>query len=151
MRKTPTPDQVFAQLGAVWQKARGTRAMPARADINPALAGGALRYAALLDVVQGPPIDFRYRLIGQHTIDSYGSNFTGESHTGYFGTTPGRPAFDALVKCVQTRTPQEALGQFRNSNGTPCRARIHAWPLSDDGVSVTGLLAACVFIDADID
>ncbi len=77
MRKTHTPEQVFAQLGDVWQKARGTRAMPARADINPAQAGAALHYAALLDVVPGTPVDFRYRLLGQHMIDAYGRNITG--------------------------------------------------------------------------
>ncbi len=150
MSKTLTSEQVFAQLGAVWEKARGTRAMPARTEINPTLAGAALHYAALIDVVPGTPIDFRYRLLGQHTIDFYGFNFTGESHRSYFGNAPGRPAFEALVKCVETRAPQEALGQFQNSNGTPCRARIRAWPLSDDGVNATGLLAACIFVDAEV-
>lgn len=147
MRKTHTPEQVFAQLGDVWQKARGTRAMPARADINPAQAGAALHYAALLDVVPGTPVDFRYRLLGQHMIDAYGRNITGALHTQNFAPKPQRPVFEALARCVATRTPQEASTKgFRNHNGTPCRARVHAWPLSDDGATVTGLLAACIFV-----
>jgi hypothetical protein len=147
MRKTSTPEQIFAKLGDVWQKARGAREMPARADINPAQAGAALHYAALLDVVPGQPLDFRYRLLGQHMIEAYGLNVTGAKHTEQFAPKPHRPVYEALARCVETRAPQEAATiNFRNHNGTPCRVRVQAWPLSDDGTSVTGLLAACIFV-----
>jgi hypothetical protein len=80
-------------------------------------------------------------------IDAYGRNVTGALHTDQFAPKPARPVFEALARCVETRTPQEATTiNFRNHNGTPCRARVHAWPLSDDGTTVTGLLAACIFV-----
>ncbi len=89
MSKAHTPEQVFAQLGEVWQTARGNRTMPARAEINPARAGGALAYVALIDVVPSIPVHFRYRLIGQHLIDSYGRNVTGGLHSD-LTPRPGR-------------------------------------------------------------
>ena len=151
MRRAPAPKQIFAQLDAMWQAARAGRPMPARGDINPTLASGALPYTALLDVVPGDPPNFRYRLLGQHMIDSYGRNISGELHTDNFGPKPQRPVFEALARCVATRTPQEATTvNFRNHNGTPCRVCVHAWPLSDDGATVTGLLAACIFVPEEV-
>lgn len=149
MRKTHTPEQVFALLTDVWQTARGDRAMPARAEINPAKAGSALQYAALIDVVPGQPVDFRYRLIGQHMIDSYGRNVTGTLHSDLTHGRPERPGYDAYLRCVETQTPQTATADFRNHNDTPCRAEVSVWPLSDDGRKVTGLLAACIYVTVE--
>jgi hypothetical protein len=147
MRKTQTPEQIFAQLADVWQTARGNRVMPARTDINP--ASGRRFTMALIDVVPGSPVDFRYRLIGQHLIDSYGRNVTGALHSDLTHDRPERPGYDAYVRCVETRTPQAATVDFLNHNDTPCRARVSVWPLSDDGSTVTGLLAACIYMKID--
>lgn len=149
MTKTNTPEQVFDLLTDVWQAARGSRAMPARADINPAKAGAALQYVALIDVISGSPVDFRYRLIGQHLIDSYGRNVTGGLHSDLTHNRPQRPGYDAFVRCVETQTPQATMADFNNHNGTPSRARVRVWPLSDDGSKVTGLLAACIYQKID--
>jgi hypothetical protein len=149
MRKPHTPEQVFAQLADVWQTARGSRVMPARADINPARAGSALHYAALVDVVPGSPVDFRYRLIGQHLIESYGRNLTGALHSTFTHDRSERPGYDAYVRCVETQTPQAVTVDFLNHNDTPCRAQVCVWPLSDDGSTVTGLLAACIYVKID--
>ncbi len=146
MSKTHTPEQVFAQLANVWQTARGSRAMPARADINPAQAGASLQYVALVDVIPGSPVDFRFRLIGQHLIDSYGRNVTGALHSDLTHDRPERPGYDAFVRCVETQTPQAATTDFRNHNDTPCRAAVRVWPLSDNGSRVTGLLVSCIFL-----
>lgn len=151
MTKAISPEHLFARLGEVWQAARGARAMPARNDISPAKAGGMLHYTALLDVVDGDQIDFRYRLLGQHLIDSFGKNVTGALHGQTFPAAPVRPVFDALRRCVETGEPQEMAADFRNHHGTPCRARAQVWPLSEDGHRVTGLLAACVYLSPAID
>jgi hypothetical protein len=145
--KATSPQTVFAQLDETWRTARAGRLLPARTDLNPALAGGALRYAALLDVVQKQPLDFRYRLIGQHLIDSFGKNVTGKLHNDTFPARPIQPFCEALERCVTTGEPQEMMmGEFRNHNGTPCRVQGRAWPLSDDGTNVTGLLTGCVYM-----
>jgi hypothetical protein len=149
MRRHTAPEQVFAQLDGAWLAACNGRALPARADINPARAGGALHYAALVDVVRDRQhVDFRYRLLGQHLIEGYGRNLTGSSQLASFGDLPQRPFYDALVRCAETRAPQRALVEFENHNGTPCHARAHAWPLSDDGETVTGLLIGFVYVSA---
>ena len=148
MKKHTAPEQVFIQLDSAWQAARTSRELPARADINPARVGSALHYAALLDVVgDTPPVDFRYRLLGQHLIESYGRNLTGSTQLSSFGDLPGRPFYDALVRCAETKTPQDASVEFENHNGTPCQARARAWPLSEDGETVTGLLVGFVYLN----
>lgn len=149
MRNPYTPEQLFAHVGDAWQAARGNRAMPSRAEISAAKLGGALRYVAVLDVVPGEPMDFRYRVLGQHLIDSYGFNPTGRCHTEYFPPAPVRPFFHALVRCVENHTPQDMIADFRNFNQTPCRAQARAWPLSDDGVNVTGILAGLLYLSAE--
>jgi hypothetical protein len=58
------------------------------------------------------------------------------------------PFYDAYVRCVKTRAPQEMIADFRNHNQTPCRARGRVWPLSDDGATVTGLLGGCIYLGA---
>ena len=149
-KSTITPDQLFEKLNEAWNEARGERTMPRRADINPVKLGSALQYVSLLDVVAGSPVDFRYRLIGQQLIRAYGRNITGESHLSNFDKTPPRPFYDGFLRCAQTKAAQEMSTNFRNFNNTPCRAQARVWPLSDDGVSVTGLLGGCMYLMAEV-
>ena len=151
MPKQPTtPAQLFAKLNEAWTEARGERALPRRADINPVKLGGALQNVFLLDVVPGKPVDFRYRLIGEQLIRGYGRNLTGESHLSNFGKLFPAPTYDAFVRCTNTKQTQESSTNFRNFNGTPCRALSRVWPLSEDGASVTGLLGGCLYLVAEV-
>lgn len=148
MKKTITTDQLFQQLDAVWRTAAGLRPLPRRADIDPVKLGASLQYVSLLDVVRDDPMDFRYRLIGQQLITAYGHNITGALHSDYFMKAPVRPFYDAYVRCVNTRAPQDMIADFRNHNQTPCRAQAKVWPLSDDGAAVTALLGGCIYLGA---
>ncbi len=145
--KNPTPEVLFSKLDDAWTEARGTRALPRRADINPVKLGSTLQHVLLLDVIPGKLTDFRYRLLGQQVIRGYGRNITGESHLTTFEKTAPRPCYDAFVRCTQTKAPQVMSTEFRNFNGTPCRAELQVWPLSDDGETVTGLLGGCLYHD----
>lgn len=148
--KNPTPDQLFAKLDSAWTEARGTRALPRRADINPVKLGSALQFVSLLDVVPSNPLDFRYRLLGQQLIRAYGRNVTGESHLANFEKKPPAPFYEAFVRCTQTKAPQDMSTEFRNFNGTPCRAQARVWPLSEDGETVTGLLGGCLYLGLEV-
>ena len=147
MADRPTVQQIFQRIHAVWDATRGSAAMPRRADIDPVQFRTHLPYIALLDVVAGDPIDFRYRLLGQQVITGFGSNITGGLHTQHADkSTPVWPFFDAYKRCVATRQPQDIDSEFRNHNKTLVKMRARVWPLSDDGETVTGLLGGGMFV-----
>lgn len=152
MKRPVTPERLFAKLDEVWREARGIRLLPQRGDINPVKLGAALQYVSLIDVVQGDPIDFRYRLLGQQLIKYFGCNITGELHTKHSDrTSPTRPFYDAYMRCLTTRTPQDIEAQYRNHNQTVVRTRARVWPLSDDGSIVSGMLGGGVFLTPALD
>jgi hypothetical protein len=143
-----TAERLFEQLEQVWRDACAGRAMPRRGEISPAKLKACLPYVTLIDVVQGDPIDFRYRLLGQKLIDGFGANLTGELHTGHADrSSPTWPFYDAYCRCVATQMAQSLEHQFRNSNRTVVRMQARVWPLSDDGEKVTGLLGGGMFVE----
>jgi hypothetical protein len=144
-----TPDTLLDQLEKAWTNARGQRAFPRRADIDPAVLRGALPYASLIDVVAGERVDFRYRLLGQRLIEGFGQNITGGLHSEFADKNLASwPLYEAYLRCIATGQPQDIDHEFRNSNKTPVRMRARVWPLSDDGKRVTGLLGGGLFLVA---
>lgn len=144
-----TPDTLLDQLDHAWANARGQRAFPRRADIDPAVLRGALPYASLIDVVPGERVDFRYRLLGQRLIEGFGQNISGGLHSEFADKNLASwPLYEAYKRCVATGQPQEIDHVFRNRNQTPVRMRARVWPLSDDGTTVTGLLGGGMFFAA---
>jgi hypothetical protein len=144
-----TPDALLDQLHQAWTAARGQRAFPRRADIDPAVLRGALPYASLIDVVPGKRVDFRYRLLGQRLIEGFGQNITGALHSEFADKNLASwPLYDAYMRCVATGKPQDIDHAFRNRNQTPVHMRARVWPLSDDGKTVTGLLGGGMFLAA---
>jgi hypothetical protein len=147
MSQIVEPEKLFERIEAVWRQAHGSRSLPRRGDIDPAKLGGVLPHVALIDVIRDEPIDFRYRVVGQRLITAYGSNITGGTHRQL--ANPMRkewPMYEALVRCVHTKLPQNIDVGFRNRNQALLSARARVWPLSDDGETVTGLLGGCVFV-----
>jgi hypothetical protein len=59
-----------------WQARRGDRAMPARADIDPADITKLLPYIIISDLFDAP-VRVRYRLAGTAVTDSFGFNIAG--------------------------------------------------------------------------
>jgi len=126
--------------------------LPRRTDINPVKLGAALQYVSLIDVVQCDPIDFRYRLLGQQLIKYFGHNITGDLHTQHSDRTSStRPFYDAYVRCITTKAPQDIEAQYRNHNMTMVRTKARVWPLSDDGTTVSGMLGGGVFLTPLLD
>jgi hypothetical protein len=147
MKRKVTPEKLFARIEEVWRDACGARRLPRRRNIDPVKLGTLLQYVSLIDVVPSEPLDFRYRLVGEHVIRSYGSNITGGTHKDYASrSTHGRPIYNALVRCVATGEPQDIEGEFRNYNNTLVRMRARVWPLSEDDDSVSGLIGGAIFL-----
>ena len=69
--------QILRDIFAYWQSQRGTRAMPARADIQPMEIPRLLRHVYLIDVLSDPR-DYRHRLVGTAIGERYGDERTGK-------------------------------------------------------------------------
>ncbi len=64
---------------ALWQKLRGERELPSRSDLDPVQVPAAmLPHMQLLDIEPGPPIRYRWRLIGTHITGALGRDSTGK-------------------------------------------------------------------------
>lgn len=141
-------DALFTHVETCWRDAAAGRDMPRRSDISPSKLGRALPYVALIDVLHGLPMDFRYRLIGQHLIVNTGQNLTGKRSLELPATTPaGRPVYDTYVKCVQTAKPRRFDLEVLNMNGTKRRMQGLILPLSDDGRTADALLGVALYRD----
>jgi hypothetical protein len=139
-------DALFAHVEACWNQARGNAASPQRKDISPARLGRALPFVTLIDVIHGDPIDFQYRLIGQHLILNTGQNLTGKRSLELPATTPtGRPLYEAYVKSATTREGVRIDLDLMNMNGTKRRMQGLVLPLGAPGRPVAGLLGAALF------
>ena len=68
----------FVELRDYWNKKRGTRAMPSRADIDPLDLRSHLGSLVMIDVLPGAA-DFRMRLIGTSITNVYGRDSTGKT------------------------------------------------------------------------
>jgi hypothetical protein len=66
---------VLRRLVAHWQRMRGGRRMPARADFDPLDACYALGYISLIDV-RRDPLRFYFRLDGTKQVDLFGLDCT---------------------------------------------------------------------------
>jgi hypothetical protein len=96
---SPKPDQLaMPQLRFLlehWERLRGSRAMPGRAEISPLDLRPALGFVALIEG-QGDGCDFRYRLYGTESAQRTGFDMTGRS-LWTFPTEPWLLGFHAAV------------------------------------------------------
>jgi len=71
-----------------WREKRGSRAMPARADIRPRDIKPYLGWVCLLDALPGYA-DFRYRLVGSSVAEYFLGDGTGRTVGDAFAAHPG--------------------------------------------------------------
>ncbi len=131
------PDSI-GQLLAYWQSKRQGRAMPSRADIEPAEIKTFLPLSILVDVTydeRGEP-DFTYRLVGTREVEIRGSDPTGRRVAeAYHG-----PSVENVIGCyrqvVDSRAPFLDDEYFvREGDNFADEANLFL-PLSNDGERV---------------
>jgi hypothetical protein len=126
----------------VWQDLRGDRIGPKRDEIAPARLRAVLSSAYTIDVVDGGK-DFRFRFAGERIIQFMGRRYAGtllsEKHGSVFFDNMAR----MFTRCVTTIQPVSA-GPVQASLQGKEFLEIEALvlPLSDDGLTVTGLFGA---------
>ncbi|MBI1239320.1 MAG: PAS domain-containing protein [Alphaproteobacteria bacterium] len=146
-------DEIKDALLAIWrEEAAKAGGPPLRSVITPARLGARLLpYVSLLDVISGPPLDFRYRLIGEMMRTAFGANLAGQLHSTWVKAPKDgpKPVLEAYTACVETRLPATADRTFRTAHDTPKRLRVVVCPLvAEIGGPVTSLIGAGLFEEA---
>jgi hypothetical protein len=127
-----------------WAALKGERLGPSRADLNPAEMREQLGWIWLMDVLDGGD-DFRFRMGGDRVVQFFGERLSGNTLKAVL---PRAPAFfgrflDLATRLVETGAPVIG-GPSQTSYQPKSYLEIEAvlFPLSDDGVSVTGLMGS---------
>lgn len=129
---------------AHWCRLRGDRAMPARADLDPADIVPLLPHLLLLDV-QWEPMDFRYRLIGT-LVAELSAEHSGRWMRDLPHQAPPSHIFAACetvargAEPIITNVPYE--GKLRDIR----RLEDVMMPLSNDGLRVNMLFICADFL-----
>ncbi len=125
----------------IWDRLRGDRLAPARADFIPEDFVAVLPRMMLADVVrEGGELDFRYRLSGTGICDVHGADPTNMSAKDFKPPSYAAMIHQHYTEAVHTARPVLHLIMLDTSIKSRCYARL-LLPLSDDGANVTMLMA----------
>jgi hypothetical protein len=132
---------VARELYAYWQRVRGERRMPARADIDPIELKRILPFV-LLSKIQPNPWRVRYTLVGTRCVANAGMDFTNR----YLDEIDFSCDFDTnwleVYRTICTeRRPVMGLVNTSLKDGRVCELVEVLLPLSDDGETVTHCIA----------
>jgi len=129
----------LASLLAYWQQRRGSRTMPARADIEPADLKTLLPNIFMVDV-EYAPFRLRYRLIGSALVDVLGHDIKGKylDEMPLLFRTFAAGAYEEVLK-VQGPCYKEVKGIAAYFRVAYKRLLL---PLSTDGQTINIILGA---------
>lgn len=131
--------ETVTELFAYWHLKRGSRAMPARADIDPVDLKRLLPLLCLIDVVPDAR-RYVYRLVGTRDVEMRGFDPTGKSVAeGSYAESPGETEryLDQVVTACQ---PLIYRGTYRPFDTRIETDEVLFLPLSTDGTSVEMVL-----------
>ena len=130
----------FAGLFRLWDDKRGDRVLPARSDFDPSELKPWLGRLGLLDVLPGPPMDFRFRLCGTRTVEEYGVDLTGKrfSEACYVGSPA--TAQTSMGEFVRIGKPRYRNDPVKDINGFALMRERMYLPLAEDGSTINKIL-----------
>lgn len=104
----------FRDLLAYWERKRGPRAMPRRADIDPLELKGHLGSLVIVEVLPEPH-RYRFRLVGTRVVEAYGRDSTGKTVEEAFAADPAGRDFllELFGAIVERRAVVRASGPIR--------------------------------------
>ena len=131
---TSTP---IREMGRYLDGKRGERPLAARGDIDPSELVASLPYMVLVDIHTNPLRVF-YRLVGTKIAEFYGE-FTGTwMHERPISNAYRRIAENIYLTLVRTKQPIFGITEMRTRWGAIVSYEWGYFPLSADGVNVTG-------------
>lgn len=146
----PLPDlpagelPAHAEIRAYWAGKRERGRLPARRDIDPVEIPHLLRHLLLIDVL-GPPLDFRYRLLGDEILLRARPGLKGQRFREIDGKGPGSSVWHSACKVVETGLPRFGRAGYVGPDRYTAAVDDLLMPLSEDGSTVTQLLILAQF------
>lgn len=130
-----------------WNRKRGARRMPCRADIDPAeISAHLLPFLSLIEVVADDR-RYVYRLMGTAEVQVRGFDPTGKSVYEGFLAPDVADAISRYNKVVATRAPHLDPVPFKVDGAHYLTNETIFLPLSDDGSSVNKILVLATSSD----
>lgn len=131
------PNDILRDIYQYWLDMRGDRAMPSRADLNPADITALLPYVSLVDV-ERDPVRYRMRLIGTETVKAMAIDVTGK----YMDEIP---LIESLLKqnydwLIEEKHPYINFDKLKWSKKSYLEYYALGLPLSNNGKDVNMLM-----------
>jgi hypothetical protein len=140
----PPPEEARAlrPIIAYWERKRGSRAVPLRADIDPLELKEHLRQVFLVDALADG--EFRFRLLGGEITERYGRNSTGKTVREAYSHMPEIAAWcTRMFQAVVThKRPVLARGSLHAVRKEFFRFEAISLPLSREGIAVDMIFGA---------
>jgi hypothetical protein len=129
--------EVVRRIGNYLTRKRGDRPMASRADIDPTEIREFLPYVVLVDIHDNP-LRVYYRLVGTRIAEFYGE-FTGT----WMHDRPISEAYRQIAEkiyraLIDTKAPVYGTTEMRTRSDAMVSYEWGYFPLSNDGVNVTG-------------
>ena len=143
---TQLPDPYLRKALAYWQRKRGERHMPRRADIDPVEIPDLLPYVRLVDVVA--PGQYRYRVVGTEVEQLHGGlKFYGRFVHEALPPPIAKQVIPVYDDCVRARRPVILENTFLASDQERVarHSRVLFLPLSEDDETVSMVLVIQIF------
>src|SRR6185295_14868187 len=129
------------RLHSYWRSQQQHRggSPPRRGDIAPDQIKDLLPNLMIVDV-ERDPLRFRYRLVGTRVVEYNGVEFTGY-YLGEIGWPEEQDLIASYTEVVNSRRPVFGLLDWQLNTGAVGRAEFARLPLSEDGATVSQILA----------
>nr|WP_242480423.1 PAS domain-containing protein [Rhodovibrio sodomensis] len=141
------PEQ--AEILAYWTGLGGPGRLPARRDIDPVAIPRLLRHLMMLDVL-GPPLDFRYRLLGDEIMLRARPGLKGRRFSEIAGKGPGSGVWESARKVAETGLPRYGRVGYIGPDQFTAGVINLLMPLSDDGHTISQVLLLVLFCQRDL-
>jgi hypothetical protein len=132
-------DPTILRLYDYWDAKRGARFAPRRQEIDPLDFPYALADIALAEVLEGPPLAFRYRLVGENLVRRDGYNMRGRLLAELPEPEYRERVRVAWTQVVETRQPRHTFFSAA-LDGRPRRYESLVLPIAADGDDVAYIL-----------
>jgi len=133
-----------------WHKMRGNMPVPLRRALDPVDIPGLLSSSELIDVL-GPPIDFRYRLIGDVINRISRGRYAGKRVSEIPSQRPPSQIFDLYAATVRRRAPVCVTLPYVGEDRFIDHVQAVTMPLSDSGGRVGTLWGVVVPAETEPD
>jgi hypothetical protein len=133
-------DDVIAIALDYWEQLRGTRLMPANADIDPVAIRHFLPNVMLVDVLRDP-LDFSCRLVGGEIERVTRAGPRGRRFSQSRNVYRGSSTWSDYERTVVSRQPFVGAMAYASPDATVRALRHGLMPLSTDGANVNMIFA----------